>query len=167
MGVHLDRIRVLIVDDNHHMINIVRTILRGFGIKDTLEARDASEAFELFRSSAVDLVIVDYQMDFMDGLDFIRLVRTAKDSRHALVPIIMLTAHSERKRVESARDAGVTEFCCKPITAFELYRKVAAVVNHNRPFISAPNFKGPDRRRRVNPDFQGPERRASPPESTP
>ena len=64
---NLERLRVLIVDDNHHMINIVKTILRGFGIKDYYEARDAVEAFDMVRSESIDMVIVDYQMEILDG----------------------------------------------------------------------------------------------------
>ena len=88
----MERLRVLIVDDNHHMINIVKTILRGFGIKDYYEARDAVEAFDMVRSESIDMVIVDYQMEILDGTDFVRLVRTADDSPNPYIPIIMLTA---------------------------------------------------------------------------
>jgi two-component system, chemotaxis family, chemotaxis protein CheY len=156
----MERLRVLIVDDNHHMINIVKTILRGFGIKHFYEARDAAEAFDIVKSDVIDLVIVDYQMDLLDGTDFIRLVRTADDSPNPFVPVVMLTAYSERSKVENARDAGVTEFCAKPVTATELYRKVAAVINTPRPFVRTANYFGPDRRRRTDPNFRGAERRA-------
>ncbi len=157
----LERLRVLIVDDNHHMINIVKTILRGFGIKDYYDARDAVEAFDIVRSESIDFVIVDYQMEILDGTDFVRLVRTADDSPNPYVPIIMLTAYSERSKVEAARDAGVTEFCCKPVTATELYRKVAAVINTPRPFVRTSAYFGPDRRRRDPDTYRGPERRQS------
>jgi CheY-like chemotaxis protein len=160
-GDGFSRLRVLIVDDNHHMINIVKTILRGFGIKDFLEARDAAEAFDLFRSSATDIIVLDYQMNLLDGNDFVRLVRTGSDSPNPYVPVIMLTAYSERSRVEAARDAGVTEFCCKPVTAMELYRKIMAVINHPRPFVRSPGYIGPDRRRHTAPAYEGPERRST------
>lgn len=158
-----ERLRLLIVDDNQHMINIVRTILRGFGAAHFYEANDAAEAFDVVRSDAIDLIIVDYQMNILDGVDFIRLVRTAKDSPNPYVPIIMLSAYSERSKVERARDAGVTEFCAKPVTAADLYRKVAAVVNNPRPFIRTGHFFGPDRRRHVSGDYRGHERRVARP----
>lgn len=154
-----ERLRVLIVDDNHHMINIVKTILRGFGIKHFHDARDAAEAFDVVRHDSIDLIIVDYHMDLLDGTDFIRLVRTADDSPNPYVPIIMLTAYSERTKVIKARDAGVTEFCCKPVTANEMYKKVASVINRTRPFVRSPTYFGPDRRRRRDPNYTGPERR--------
>ena len=61
---NLERLRVLIVDDNHHMINIVKTILRGFGVKEYYEARDAVEAFDLVRSESVDFVVVDKRAEY-------------------------------------------------------------------------------------------------------
>jgi len=154
-----ERLRVLIVDDNHHMINIVKTILRGFGIKHFHDARDAAEAFDVVRHDSIDLIIVDYHMDLLDGTDFIRLVRTADDSPNPYVPIVMLTAYSERTKVIKARDAGVTEFCCKPVTVNELYKKVASVINRQRPFVRSATYFGPDRRRRKDPNYAGPERR--------
>jgi two-component system, chemotaxis family, chemotaxis protein CheY len=154
-----ERLRTLIVDDNQHMINIVRVIMRGFGAKDFYEARDAAEAFDIVKHDGVDLIILDYQMNLLDGLDFIKLVRTGKDSPNQYVPIIMLTAHSERSRVLAARDAGVTEFCCKPVTALDLYKKIAAVANTPREFVKTGSYFGPDRRRHRNSTFQGIDRR--------
>ncbi len=151
MGVSpLSRLGVLIVDDNIQMINIVKTILRGFGVSKFVEARDAADAFDRVRSDPVDIVIVDYLMEILDGVDFVRLIRTSDDSPNPFIPIIMLTAHSERSRVEIARDAGVTEFCCKPVTAIDLYRKVAACIERPRPFIETPEYFGPCRRRRAS-----------------
>jgi two-component system chemotaxis response regulator CheY len=168
----LERVRFMVVDDNAHMINIVKTILRGFGATIIFEAKDATEAFHRLKHDAIDIVIVDYQMDVLDGVEFVQLVRNSSDSPNRYVPIIMLTAHSERTRVLAARDAGVNEFCCKPVTALELHRKVASVIDHPRPYIKAANYFGPDRRRKMDPKYNGPERRAGwsedhrPPEDT-
>lgn len=159
---NLDRIRVLIVDDNLHMIFIVKTLLRGFGLKDFLEAKDAVEAFEIANSEPVDLIIVDYEMDILDGADFIRLVRNGNDSQNPYIPIIMLTAYSERSKVEAARDAGVTEFLAKPVNAIDLYKKIASIINSPRPFIRTSNYFGPDRRRHVSMDFRGEDKRERP-----
>ncbi len=159
-AVNLDRLRTLIVDDNAHMINIVKTILRGFGMKHFYDAQDAAEAFSLVKSESMDLIIVDYQMDLLDGLDFIKLVRTADDSPAPFIPVIMLTAYSERKRVIAARDAGVTEFCNKPVNAQELFRKLVSVIDHPRDFVRTKTYFGPDRRRHDDSKHAGPFRRA-------
>lgn len=161
MAADMSRVKVLIVDDNGYMLTILRTILHGFGIKQILESRDPADAFDMVRSDSVDIIITDYQMEILDGLDFVRLVRTADDSPNPLIPIVMLSAYSEKSRVEAARDAGVTEFCCKPITAKEMFAKIAAVINEPRPFIRNKSYFGPDRRRQDPEDstYKGPERR--------
>jgi len=161
MAVDFSRVRILIVDDNGYMLTILRTILHGFGIKQIFESKDPADAFDMVRSDAVDIIITDYQMEILDGLDFVRLVRTADDSPNPLVPIIMLSAYSEKSKVMSARDAGVTEFCCKPVTAKEMFSKIASVINEPRAFIRNKSYFGPDRRR-ADPDsgtYKGPERR--------
>ncbi|MAC90712.1 MAG: CheY-like chemotaxis protein [Maricaulis maris] len=161
MAVDFSRVRILIVDDNGYMLTILRTILHGFGIKQIFESKDPADAFDMVRSDAVDIIITDYQMEILDGLDFVRLVRTADDSPNPLVPIIMLSAYSEKSKVMSARDAGVTEFCCKPVTAKEMFSKIASVINEPRPFIRNKSYFGPDRRR-AGADgaaYKGPERR--------
>lgn len=158
MSSGLEKVKILVVDDNNHMIKIVKTILRGFDVKDLFDATSAEEGFEFFRSNPVDLIITDFVMDPVDGCDFVRKVRTSLDSPNTFVPIIMLTAYAEKSRVEMARDSGVTEFCVKPVTPMELYRKVCAVINAPRPFVRTKMYFGPDRRRR-SADFDGQERR--------
>ena len=159
LAVSLDKIRFLLVDDNVHMLNIVKTILRGFGAVHVFESKSADEAIQRLRNDSIDIVVLDYLMGDEDGVDFLRKLRHETNSPTPYVPVIMLTAHSERARVEAARDAGVTEFCAKPVTAAEMIRKVAAVIDHPRHFVRSETYFGPDRRRREDPNFQGPERR--------
>jgi two-component system, chemotaxis family, chemotaxis protein CheY len=87
------------------------------------------------------------------------MIRQPGANANPYVPIIMLTGHSEKKRVMSARDAGITEFLAKPISAKALYQRILNVVANPRPFIKTKNYFGPDRRRNVNPNYVGPERR--------
>jgi CheY-like chemotaxis protein len=164
MAPTLERVRFLIIDDNTHMTHIVETILRGFGAQKILSARDAPEAFDKLKSDSIDIVICDFMMPVLDGLEFVKLLRTSSDTTNstATVPIIMLTAHTERSRVEAARDVGATEVCCKPVTAKELLNKIVAVVDHPRPFIKTSGYFGPERRRKIR-EHSGPERRASEP----
>lgn len=160
MSVPLEKVRFLLVDDNVHMLNILKTMLRGFGAEYISEARSSAEALARLRTEPVDIMIVDYQMDGEDGAALARRIRTAQDSPAPYLPMIMLTAHSEKSRVEAARDAGITEFCRKPVTAADVLRKIAAIIDQPRPFVRAPDFVGPDRRRRRADSFSGQDRRA-------
>jgi DNA-binding response OmpR family regulator len=71
----------------------------------------------------------------------------------------MVTGHTEKDRVTAARDAGVTEFLAKPISAKALYERIVNVVANPRPFIKTKTYFGPDRRRNSNSNYVGPERR--------
>jgi len=156
-----ESLRVLLVDDNQHMRAIVTTVLAGVGVKHVRETRDGSEALEALRDWPADLAIVDFQMFPLDGVEFTRMVRNAPDSKNPYLPIIMMTGHSEKSRVVEARDAGVTEFVAKPLTAKAVLDRIQAVIYHPRPFVRTATYFGPDRRRREDPAFTGPWLRAS------
>jgi DNA-binding response OmpR family regulator len=87
-------------------------------------------------------------------------IRTDTDSGNPFVPVIMVTAHGEASRVIEARDAGMTEYLTKPISAKSLYRRIASIVESERPFIHISDFFGPDRRRKKE-AFGDNERRAT------
>jgi len=156
---NLERLNFLIVDDNKHMRALVTSILHALGVKNCIDASDGADAFKELRHFPADIIICDWNMDPLDGLDFTRLVRTGKDSPNPFVPIIMLTGHTEMNRVVEARDAGVNEFLAKPISAKGLYSRVRSIIERPRPFVRAGLYFGPDRRRRANPSYMGPERR--------
>ena len=154
----LSAVSALVIDDNLHMRTIIKSILQSFGIRNIHEAANAMDGLVVLRKLAIDIVIVDYQMDILDGIEFTQLLRHSKDSPNPFVPVIMLTAYTEKKRVEMARDAGVTEFLSKPIRASDLYSRIVLSLEKPRPFIRASGFVGPDRRRnQIN--YSGPERR--------
>ncbi|MCW8860881.1 MAG: response regulator, partial [Rhodospirillales bacterium] len=146
------------VDDNKHMRALVKTILHALGVKNCLEAGDGADAFKELRHFPADIIICDWNMSPLDGIDFVRLVRTGKDSPNPFVPIIMLTGHTEMHRVVEARDVGVHEFLAKPISAKALYSRVRSIIDRPRPFVRAGLYFGPDRRRKQV-EWRGTERR--------
>jgi DNA-binding response OmpR family regulator len=98
-------------------------------------------------------------MPIFDGLELIQMIRQPGGNSNPFVPIVMLTGHTERTRVTAARDAGITEFLAKPISAKGLYQRIFSIVAHPRPFIKTATYFGPDRRRTMNSTYAGPERR--------
>ena len=156
---NLERLNFLIVDDNSHMRSLVRSMLHGLGARYIEEATDGADAYKRLGTYAAGIIICNWQMSPMDGLEFVRLLRTGTGSPNPLIPVILLTAHTEAKRVVEARDAGVTEFLAKPFSAHQLYSRIRAIIEHPRSFIRAKSYVGPDRRRRQDPDFKGSERR--------
>jgi CheY-like chemotaxis protein len=157
--IDFNKLRFLVIDDNAHMRRILRTLLHGFGARDVYEAEDGAAGLEAFTHYQPDIVLTDWAMPIFDGLELTQMIRQPGANANPYVPIIMLTGHSEKKRVVSARDAGVTEFMAKPISAKSLYQRILNVVANPRPFVKTKTYFGPDRRRNVNPNYVGPERR--------
>ena len=157
----LAAIQILLVDDNPHMRTIASVVLKSAGIRKVLEASDGGAALNVLRDHAVDLAIVDYNMFPLDGVEFTRLVRNSPDSANPYLPIIMMTGHSGKQRVYEARDAGVTEFLAKPITAKAVLDRIQSVIWRPRPFVKTEGYFGPDRRRVSPPNYKGPFRRAT------
>jgi len=140
---------------------IVSTMLRSMGITLIREASDGIDALEIVRDWRPDVIILDLMMEQLDGIEFTKLIRRGSDSTHPYVPIIMMTGHTDRRRVIEARDSGVNEFVAKPLTARALIDRLKSVINNERGWVKSVNYVGPDRRRRTHPDFKGPFRRVA------
>ena len=158
-GPGFENLKALIVEDNSHMRSLLRALLNSIGVKDIAEASNGNMAIEQLRERKSDLVLTDLAMKPMDGLEFTRYVRNNDHSPNPFVPIIMISGHTEKYRVEAARDAGVTEFLAKPITAHNLFARIGEIVERPRAFVRCPAYFGPDRRRHQNDDYAGPWRR--------
>jgi len=153
------RITVLVVDDSHYIRSLVRSFLEGFGVADVIEAVDGRDGFMACIEEDPDIVITDWNMGETSGLDLVYLIRWSEKSPNPFVPIIMLTGYTERERIEQARDAGISGYLAKPLTAANLYRRLCAAANDRRSFIKDDEFFGPDRRGKLKDDYEGPERR--------
>jgi two-component system chemotaxis response regulator CheY len=157
--IDFNKLRFLVIDDNVHMRRILRTLLHGFGARDVYEAEDGAAGLEAFTHYCPDILLTDWAMPVFDGLELLQMIRQPGANANPFIPVIMLTGHSEKKRVTAARDAGITEFMAKPVSAKLLYQRILNVIANPRPFIKTKNYFGPDRRRNVNPAYVGPERR--------
>jgi CheY-like chemotaxis protein len=158
-GSAFEVLRVLIVEDNQHMRSLLRTLLNSVGIREIQEAGNGAAALDMLREKSCDLVLSDLAMKPMDGIEFTREIRQSPRSANPFMPIIMITGHTEKCRVEAARDAGVTEFLAKPITPQSLFSRLAQIVEHPRPFVRCGTYFGPDRRRKMLDHYAGPWRR--------
>jgi len=159
----LESVSALILDDNAHMRGLVRVILASFGVRHIEEACDTNQAMAHVVGGSVDIAFVDFKLAGLDGLDFCKRIRLDPRSPNRYLPIIMITAYSERTRVRDAINAGVDEFLVKPVRAVDVANRVNAIIERRRPFVETLTYFGPDRRRRDDPRYQGPWRRADDP----
>lgn len=156
----LRALSILVVDDNEQMRTIIGTVLSAAGVGRLYYAADGRAGLDSLATYDIDVAYVDYEMPVMNGLDFIARAR-AQGGERRLTPIIMLTGHSDMVRLSAARDRGVNEFLAKPVTARNILLRLESVIMRPRPYIDAPDFFGPDRRRRQIPGYRGPLRRAA------
>lgn len=159
--VRLEVLKILIVDDNHHMRVLLSEVLRAVGLQNIYEAGDGAEALQQMRAHPIDIVMTDLAMEPLDGIDFVRLLRNSPDSPNQMAPVIMITGHSTMRRISEARDVGVNEFLAKPLTARGVLDRLQKIIDHPRPYVRTDDYFGPDRRRKVDPNYDGPRRRAA------
>ncbi|MEM6490858.1 MAG: response regulator [Pseudomonadota bacterium] len=118
--------RVLIVDDYKTMLRIIRNLLKQIGFHNVEEASDGSAALDVMRNEQIDLVISDWNMEPMTGLQLLKEVR-ADDSLKE-TPFIMVTAESKTENVVAAKQAGVSNYIVKPFNAETLKTKLESVL---------------------------------------
>lgn len=159
MSYKLSRIRILVIDDNQPIRMLIRSLLLDLGVGVVDMAGSADEGWREYIRHKPDIIFVDWRMEDMDGLDFTYRVRRDEESPTPTIPIIMMTGFTNKERVFQARDAGVTEFLIKPFTVQGLSRHLSHVIENPRQFIVSPNFVGPDRRRRNDPELAAQGRR--------
>ncbi len=161
MAYQFHRISVLVVEDNQPMLDITKSLLVTFGVGHVIGAENGEVGFKRFCEYNSDIVIADWMMKPMDGISFTRQVRNDPKSPNQFVPVILMTGFTEKRRVLQARNSGVTEFLVKPFNARDLYRRLVQVIERPRQFVRAPDFFGPDRRRKKDKPYAGPYRRES------
>ena len=159
-GYRFDRLKILVVDDNAHMRKLVVTILQAFGVIQIYEADSGERAWTALRESNPDVLVLDWMMEGMSGLDLVKMIRTDPQTPNPFVPVIMLSGHTHIDRVRQARDAGINEFIAKPVSVKTLMNRLLSVIENPRPFVRTKRYFGPCRRRRGELEFRGPERRA-------
>ena len=140
---------VLVADHSQHMAALVSVMLRSLGRKDIREAYDATKAMSELKRRVFDVMIIDDDLNGMDGVAFTKKLRACTDCQNRYLPVIMMSAAPDAKRIAEARDSGVTEFLRKPFAANHLQTRLTSIEANPRGFIEAGEYKGPDRRRKI------------------
>jgi two-component system chemotaxis response regulator CheY len=117
---------ILIVDDYKTMLRIIRNLLKQIDFANIEEATDGSMALSMMKQKKFGLVISDWNMQPMTGLDLLKAVRA--DAQLKSTPFIMVTAESKTENVVAAKEAGVNNYIVKPFNAETLKGKIASVL---------------------------------------
>lgn len=118
---------ILIVDDYTTMLRIIKNLLKQLGFNNVDEATDGTMALEKIKGKHYGLVISDWNMEPMTGLELLKQVRSSNDN-FSKVPFIMVTAESKTENVIAAKQAGVNNYIVKPFNAETLKTKIASVL---------------------------------------
>ncbi|HTJ56335.1 MAG TPA: response regulator [Devosiaceae bacterium] len=149
--------KILVADPSVYMGELTATMLRSVGAKTIAIAKDSAGVLTALAQASYDVLVIDDQLAPIDALELTRRIRTAKTGGDQL-PIIMVFAEADRQRIEQARDAGVTEFIKKPMSAKILDARILQAIDNPRAVVHASDYVGPDRRRRTL-SIDGEERR--------
>lgn len=139
---------VVVADPVENMTSLIAAMVRGLGHRMVLEITNPRELRAVLDSRSYSLIIVDEMMGSPDAIDLVRQMRTDMESPNRTTAVIMMSAAPAIARIAEARDAGVSEFLKKPFSATDLQRRIAGLDIKPREFIDAPDYAGPDRRRR-------------------
>lgn len=117
--------KILIVDDFSTMRRIIKNLLRDLGFNNTAEADDGTTALPMLQNGNYDLLITDWNMPGMQGIDLLKHVRA--DAKLASLPVMMVTAEQKRDQIVEAAQAGVNGYIVKPFTAQTLKEKLEKI----------------------------------------
>ena len=121
-----NNLKFLVVDDFSTMRRIVKNLLQELGYSDITEADDGNTALPLLKGGSFDILITDWNMPGMPGLELLKAVRA--DERLAKLPVLMLTAEAKREQIVEAAQAGVSGYVIKPFTAVTLKEKLDKIL---------------------------------------
>jgi CheY-like chemotaxis protein len=144
----LDKFPVLLVEDDAGLSDLVKQVLRSLGFTNVTTAANGRIALERSLERNFKIILTDWEMKPMSGIEFVRYLRTLVPPPNRYAPVLMFTGRTSLEDVQYARDAGVNEFLAKPFSASELSKRLLSSIQHPRQFITAEEYAGPDRRRK-------------------
>jgi two-component system chemotaxis response regulator CheY len=132
MELDVSTVRVLVIEDNDFIRELVATMLRDIGFRDIAQARDGEDALSQIETADPGLIICDISMQPMDGLEFVEALRKHSWPRAGEVPVIFLTSHTEAPIVKQAFRLGVEAYVVKPVQKKQLELRVITTLERAR-----------------------------------
>ncbi len=140
-------LNILVVDGNAYMRKVTRMMLMNLGAKSVIEAADGLAALEQIRNCDPDVMLLDWDMPLLNGMEVMRIVRSPGVFPRPNLPIIMLTGRAQRSSVVQALHAGVNEFLVKPTSAKALHDRLSSIVINPRPMVQLGDAYVPEPRK--------------------
>jgi DNA-binding response OmpR family regulator len=148
---NLQKTNVLLADSDAMGQSILGQILLGFGARNIVRCADALEARRQLAAQSFDLVLIDPASFGSEGYEIIPWLRREVPPPRAHVAVLVVTGHTEHKRVGLVRDCGANFIVSKPLSAAVLLERLLWLSRETRPFVETSTYAGPDRRWRDAP----------------
>ena len=142
------KLHALVAESSPHMATLICSMLRHLKLQAAVEAHSSSEAVALLSTRPFGVIMLDDDLQPVDGVTLTRALRSSDDSPNRATPVIMMSSVPDAARIKAARDAGVTEFLRKPFAAAHVETRLVSLLAAPRSFIDIGAYSGPDRRRR-------------------
>ncbi len=143
---NLTNAKVLLVEPSSHALDILCQIFAGFGVRSPFRCNTAEDAQAIVKSSELDLIVCEANLEGMDGYDFVRWLRRSNLDPNRFCATILLSGHTPLSKVDNARACGANFVISKPLTPKAIIDRIVWVSIQNRPFIECDTYQGPDRR---------------------
>jgi len=164
----LSNFTILIVEDSAYMQSLMTQMLKVFGVGEILVCDSGKDAIDLLTVTqaskksryltSVDIVLTDWLMPKTSGEELLKWIRTHEKDTVRFLPVVVVSGYTTEYVASRARDLGANDTLVKPISGNGLAGRICAVIDNPRPFIKAPRYFGPDRRRHELP-YKGVDRR--------
>ncbi len=153
----LSNFTVLLVEDSTYMQTLLSSMLKVFRVGDIIVCADSNEAIDLLTImqartksryiNSVDIVLTDWLMPNGSGKELLSWIRGHEKDEIRFLPVIVVSGYTTEKLTNVTRDMGANEILVKPISGTTVASRICSIIDRPRPFIKAPGFFGPDRRR--------------------
>lgn len=153
---------VAVIDESAYIARVTVGMLRVLNIRDIKTFTDVDEMMASLASGKIDMIMTELDMEPVDGLTFIRKIRSSKNEQVRYIPLVVTAGFATKRLVNQARNAGADDFLVKPFSVNTLYGRLVELTERRQPFVETKVYFGPDRRRKMR-DFKGDERRAEAP----
>jgi two-component system, chemotaxis family, chemotaxis protein CheY len=132
-----EALKVLVIEDQAFMRQVIVTMLRSLGITEIYEASDGGDGLKTTLERNPDLILCDIEMQPIDGVVFLTTLRKSNNGQNK-TPVVFLTGHSDSSMVKKAKELGVDSFLVKPVSALLLKKHIRIVLNKKSAVISPP-----------------------------
>jgi CheY-like chemotaxis protein len=140
-------IRTLVVDPSGHSKAFLRSLLTNLGVSDVATVAGTDEALLSLRIEVFSIVFCDELAGPLDPFAFLRALRRDLTTRDVTVPVVLVSAGADGSKIKAARDSGMNDVIVKPVSVGTIERKLRSLLHAPKPFVTAKEFVGPDRRR--------------------